>query len=245
MATATTKMLVISPHLDDGVLSCGEQLAMTTGATVATVFGGRPRRWSRRTQWDLDCGFEQGDDVTAVRIGEDRYALEILGTDQVVLSERDVQYHPLPRRKQRVTRALLELLEALDPEECWFPIGIGHPDHVLTRACCLALASNHPRISWRTYTDLPYGLSPRFKLAHRLAREAIANSGFSLEPIPLHRDDEAAALKGRAMACYQSQLRGLASRRTNFILPEQVAVEAHFELTRSPISAPLRFCQPG
>jgi LmbE family N-acetylglucosaminyl deacetylase len=233
MATSAARVFVISPHLDDAVLSCGEQLARSSGVTVATVFGGRPRRWTRRTQWDRDCGFDREDDVIAIRMGEDRAALKVLAASQVALPERDVQYHPLPRRKQRVTRTLVELLEALDPHECWFPIGIGHPDHVLTRTCCLALASDHPRISWRAYTDLPYGLSPRFKLAHRLAREAIANAGFSLEPIPRHRDEASAAMKQRALACYQSQLRGLASPRTNFILPDQVAVESHFELTGS------------
>jgi LmbE family N-acetylglucosaminyl deacetylase len=185
----------------------------------------------------LDCGFGQEDDVAAIRIGEDRAALEMLHASQVILTERDVQYHPLPRRKQRVTRALVDLLAALDPEECWFPVGIGHRDHVLTRACCLALALRHPRISWRAYTDLPYGLSPRFDLAHRLAREAITNAGFRLVPIPGHQDENAWAMKKRALACYQTQLRGLTSPRTNFILPEQASVEAHFELASGRTSA--------
>jgi LmbE family N-acetylglucosaminyl deacetylase len=236
-------MLVISPHLDDGVLSCGEELARSIDATVATVFAGRPRRRTRRTQWDLDCGFGPEDDVTAIRIGEDRAALDTLHASQVALTERDAQYHPRPRRKQRVTRTLVELLETLDPKECWFPVGIGHPDHVLTRACCLGLALSHPRISWKAYTDLPYGMSPRFDLSHLQARDAIANAGFRLVPIPVHRDEAASAMKKRALACYQSQLRGLTSPRTNFILPEQVSVEAHFELATRRASASAPACQ--
>lgn len=231
MATTSGGLLVISPHFDDAVLSCGELLARRPGSTVATVCGGRPLRRASTPEWDVDCGFAGGDDVMAIRVGEDWAALEILGARQVVLTERDMQYHPHPGRQRRVTRALANLLEAVEPEECALPIGIGHPDHILARSCCLTLAEKHPWISWRAYTDLPYGASPRFRHAERSARESIADAGFILEPLPSCRDEAARRLKQRAMACYPSQIRGLTSSRTNFILSEQTTVEASFRLT--------------
>jgi LmbE family N-acetylglucosaminyl deacetylase len=167
----------------------------------------------------------------AIRGGEDRAALEILDARQVVLAERDLQYHPLPGRQPRVTRALAKLLAAVEPEECAVPIGIGHPDHILARFCCLALVERYPRISWRAYTDLPYGLSTRFRRAERSARESIAHAGFAVQPYPVCRDEAARRLKQRAVACYPSQIRGLTSPRTNFILTEQTAVETYFSIT--------------
>ena len=49
-------MLVISPHLDDAVLSCGALLAAHRGAVVATVFAGVPRDPRQRTEWDARSG---------------------------------------------------------------------------------------------------------------------------------------------------------------------------------------------
>lgn len=236
MDAGTRPLLVISPHFDDAVLSCGEELARRPGSTVATVCGGQPRRRRTPPAWDRDCGFSRGDDVIAARVGEDRAALEILGARQVVLPERDVQYHPLPGRERRVTRALVELVEALMPGACAFPIGIGHPDHVLARSCCLAVARKHPRISWWAYADLPYGASPRFRRAGQSAQESIAHAGFVLEPLPSRRDEAARSLKHRAMACYPSQIRGLTSSRTNFIPSQQTAVEAYFKVTGIQLS---------
>lgn len=233
MAMNMGALLVISPHFDDAVLSCGELLARRPGATVATVCGGRAPPRTTPPVWDVDCGFDEGDDVMAIRRGEDQAALGMLGARQVVLTERDVQYHPPPGRQRRVTRAIAELLEAVEPEECAFPIGIGHPDHILARSCGMALVEKHPRISWRVYTDLPYGASPRFRHAKRSARESILRTGLALVPLQSDPDEAARRLKQRAVACYPSQIRGLTSSRTNFLLSEQTAVEAYFRLAGS------------
>jgi LmbE family N-acetylglucosaminyl deacetylase len=238
-------LLVISPHLDDAVLSCGERLARSPGATVVTVCGGKPRRRTGLTQWDKDSGFNSPDEVMTIRIGEDRAALHLLAARQVVLSERDAQYHPLPGRRRRVTRALHEILEAWDPDECLFPIGIGHPDHILTRNSCLALAKRRPRVTSTVYVDLPYGMSPRFGLATRSAHQAIRAAGFKLDPIRPEPDQTTYDVKQRALACYPSQLRSLTSSRTNFLLPDQVAKEAFFKVTSTDLSPSPRSHQPA
>ena len=48
--------LVISPHFDDAVLSCGHWLHMNPGAVVATVCSGKPERGSPASKWDARFG---------------------------------------------------------------------------------------------------------------------------------------------------------------------------------------------
>src|SRR4051794_24119032 len=63
-------VLVVSPHLDDGVFSCGEMMADHPTAHLVTVFAGRPAT-AQLTEWDRDCGFAAGDDVVGARRDED------------------------------------------------------------------------------------------------------------------------------------------------------------------------------
>ena len=63
-----SRLLVISPHFDDAVFSCGHLLAAAPGAVVVTVFGGRPDTYpSPVCPWDADCGFGEESDIVAVR----------------------------------------------------------------------------------------------------------------------------------------------------------------------------------
>lgn len=57
-AATEDRLLVVSPHLDDAVLSCGCWLASRPGAAVVTVFAGRPVCDGRR---------KSGAEVVAVR----------------------------------------------------------------------------------------------------------------------------------------------------------------------------------
>ncbi len=70
--------LVVSPHLDDAVLSAGLFLLTEPGAVVATVMAGHPGP-GVLSDWDRACGFVDGDDPVARRRDEDRAALAILG----------------------------------------------------------------------------------------------------------------------------------------------------------------------
>ena len=58
------RIVVVSPHLDDAVLGCSYLLAAHPGATVVTVFAGRPPEYpSPMERWDAICGFVEGDDI--------------------------------------------------------------------------------------------------------------------------------------------------------------------------------------
>jgi LmbE family N-acetylglucosaminyl deacetylase len=68
------RMAVISPHLDDGVFSCGDLLASHPGAAVVTVFAGGPSSSTDIKPWDAAAGFHPGDNVMAARRAEDQTA---------------------------------------------------------------------------------------------------------------------------------------------------------------------------
>ena len=58
------RLVVVSPHFDDAVLSAGQLLAKHPGSTVITVMGGQRRSGSydEVTWWDELGGFKPGDD---------------------------------------------------------------------------------------------------------------------------------------------------------------------------------------
>lgn len=63
------KMLLVSPHFDDAVLSAGQFMADRPDAEVVTVFGGFPVTSERiKTPYDEKCGFKNAQDAVASRI---------------------------------------------------------------------------------------------------------------------------------------------------------------------------------
>ena len=61
--------LIVSPHLDDAVLSVGQVMAGRPDMTVATVFSGVPRRCGPGdlTTYDRDCGFTSAAKAISVK----------------------------------------------------------------------------------------------------------------------------------------------------------------------------------
>ena len=71
-------MIYFSPHLDDAVLSCGEQIAVDEEPMVITVLAGSPGV-KPVTQYDVNCGFRNGEEAVMYRRWEDRRAVAVLG----------------------------------------------------------------------------------------------------------------------------------------------------------------------
>jgi hypothetical protein len=67
-------ILVISPHLDDAVLSCWG-IVDNFSADVITVFAGTPAI-PLKSPWDQKCGFENSTVAMAVRVAENQHAFE-------------------------------------------------------------------------------------------------------------------------------------------------------------------------
>jgi LmbE family N-acetylglucosaminyl deacetylase len=159
----TVTTLVVSPHLDDGVLSCGNLLLTQPESVVATVMAGNPGPGTL-SDWDRACGFVEGDDPVARRREEDREALELVGARPWHLDFLD-----LPYRETRAPHAggtisasdiasrLMEVVHELAPTRVLIPLGLLHPDHVLTHEAGVLLRQSAPTVALWAYKDLPYG----------------------------------------------------------------------------------------
>src|SRR4051812_5407345 len=136
-------LLVVSPHLDDAVLGCGQLLFRQPGATVVTVFAGRPPAGTALTEWDAASGFSPGDDVVGARRAEDRAALELLGAEPYWLDHLDSQYGASPSVTE-VAASLGAVVTTLTPSTVVIPLGLFHSDHALAHAACLYVLRERP-----------------------------------------------------------------------------------------------------
>jgi LmbE family N-acetylglucosaminyl deacetylase len=172
VADVKVGLLVISPHLDDAVLSCGRLLAAHPGAVVVTVFAGRPGD-DRLVEWDRMSGFGPADDPIGIRRREDRWALRLLRARPVWLDlPQDVYRDPDPdglpepdALAAQVRAQVRAVIDVLDPARIALPLGLHHPDH---HAVADALRGALPGRSVVLYADQPYALDQPRLLADRL-----------------------------------------------------------------------------
>ena len=198
-------LAVVSPHLDDAVLGCGERLVANPGAVVVTVFAGRPAVTTPLPAWDAAAGFREGDDVVGARRREDAAALGLLRATPVWLDFLDAQYAP-PPALTTVTATLDAVLAAIAPATVLIPLGLFHSDHALVHEAALACARRGGDRRWVVYEEPMYRRVPDAR-SRRFA--TLQAAGVALEPEP-EPPTRARALKRRAMFCYRSQLRALA-----------------------------------
>jgi LmbE family N-acetylglucosaminyl deacetylase len=194
-------LLAVSPHLDDVAFGCGQLIAEANGSVVVTVFTGTPDHGEPST-WDRRLGFRDAASAMAQRLAEDDVAMERLGARPVRLGFLDHAYrrtaHPAPTVHDIADR-IAALSRDIAPRDVAVPLGLGHPDHVVTaRACRVALRQSAVRCV--VYAEQPY--DARRELVARACREWRAD-GFRLSPLPSR---DAGLRKGQAAAAYSSQL---------------------------------------
>lgn len=214
------RAVVVSPHLDDAVLSCGGLLAEVTGHVI-TVFCGVPPAGTAAPMWDLLTGATDSVRRMHERLAEDDRALAVLGTTTERLGLLDGQYRSGPVAHGELVARLRPLLAGAT--EVHVPAAIGsHPDHVATREAALAAADAAADVL--LYADLPYALSfgwpswvdgrrpePLLDPGQWLAGE-LAGAGVdlaTLTAVPRALTEAATARKRAAVAAYASQLPAL------------------------------------
>jgi len=210
-------ILVISPHLDDAVLSMGEFLASWPGATVMTVFAGAPSP-RQVTTFDVHSGFRDSDDAMASRWDEDDRACLAVGSVPMRAEMLDGQYVEV--RDEPAAIAQIEGLIAgtaakLGTVRVVAPLGIAHPDHILVATAAARVALYHDVEMW-CYEELPNRVAMPEEVAPALHRWSSVglNPGLSFLGVgPLD-------MKKAAIACYESQLWALDQRCV--IVPERV-----------------------
>lgn len=196
-------VLVISPHLDDGIFSCGGLLGSGIDATVVTVFAGKPPQKQPLTDWDRACGFGPDSDVMGCRRDEDQAALDVVGARPAWIEFLDAQYGKTPSCKDIVLQ-LRMYLALLEPDSIFFPLGLFHSDHCLVHEAALMLMDHGRHCRWLAYEDVPYR---KMKNLRDARISALHTQGFELQPLRYSAPADAMQRKRKAVACYKSQLR--------------------------------------
>ncbi len=197
-------MCVVSPHLDDAALSCGQLLVSRPGATVLTVCAGAPT--GRAGEWDrATTGKEKASDALEERRREDTAAMAALGVSPVWLELGGIQYESEERAVTAIEDGLRAVLSAAPPLTVVAPLGIHHPDHVAVSDACLTLSAELG-FDLYCFADVPYRLSFPEQLDARLRiLRARSDALTALEPLePVH-----AKRKRAAVGAYRSQLPAL------------------------------------
>lgn len=213
---AENPALLLSPHFDDAVLSCGAWLSRRPGSVVATVCSGRPGPGIGPHQWDGTSGFPSGDAAAIVRRAEDAAALAVLGARQQVLGFLDGEYRQVAGRchedssvrgpfKDALVEAVCDLIDTLRPELVLCPMGLLHQDHIATTEAAWSALRARPNSQLLAYLDLPSAFTDPAWLEE--AEDRLRSSGLHTADYPL--ESEPTELKEQAVACYTSQLEQL------------------------------------
>jgi LmbE family N-acetylglucosaminyl deacetylase len=194
-----TRTLVVSPHLDDAVLSCWTAIADDCDVTVATVFTAGPRA-GVTTSWDRDSGVDSAARM-AQRRDEDASALALAGRVPVHLGVLERQYgggrvplHVLEPHVREATRVIA-------------PAGSGtigkNTEHRVVRDAVRRLRPD----CW-LYADQPYSdFAHDVRLPWRLrAARALRRSRSELEPLAVRLSTEQRESKAAAIRCYAGEL---------------------------------------
>jgi LmbE family N-acetylglucosaminyl deacetylase len=227
--TALAPVLVVSPHLDDAVLSCAGLIAGAPDTTVLTAFAGFPPARDETTPaqflpgttaWDQASGFAAGDDVVGLRRAEDRAALAHLGGVPQWLDFLDSQYVIEPGESAGpadIAAGIRAAIDDLHPATIAFPLGLSHTDHERTHEACFMLLTESPELAenWIAFIDVPYRALHRARADARLTR--LREVGYDLEPLGFDLGERKAA----ALNEYPSQLKALATSMANAALPEE------------------------
>lgn len=205
-------MIVLSPHLDDAVFSCGALLAKHE-AMVITICAGIPAEDVKPSHFDVMAGFPTAADAIRERRVEDLRAAAVLGIETVHSPCLEEQYDRHPDHAKRVRAAVFDALASIKDEEILLgPLGLRHPDHEAVAAAFLEfIAERRSGRAW-LYEELPYrALWPEYI--------GPAAAGAGCESPTEYFTDTAPAIKHRALRCYTTQLVGMDTQP--LLLPER------------------------
>ena len=202
-------VLVLSPHLDDAVLSCGSFLHAHPSTTVVTVLAGAPDAFHEGYNSET-TGKPYAPDAIGVRRDEDRRAMDFLGATPIWLDLLDADYaayRPPTDYGDVIKDEIGRVLDEIRPKSVFAPLGLMHADHVAVSQACLELAVDSP-FAWYLYMDLPYGLANR-----RLSSRRVATISRHVRLVEFDSYVGEPGIKQRAMSLYASQY---AMTRRNF-----------------------------
>jgi LmbE family N-acetylglucosaminyl deacetylase len=245
---------ILSPHLDDAVLSCWRVLSQPGEVIVINVFAGVPTSIGAPAWWDRVTGARDSVERVRDRVEEDRTALALAGRTAVNLNFLDEQYRDAA---QSLVPVIAEIEGRLMPGAHVFaPAAFGrHADHCLVRAAALRLRSKGFPVS--LYADLPHALlhgwpawvtgsdpAPSFGVAEALWERTIAQTGVPSAAMSreVHKlDPHSRARKFEAVSAYVTQLDGLVEFTGRAVTdPESLGYEVLWKLPTPATPLPAR-----
>ena len=144
---------ILSPHLDDAVLSCWHLIGQPGEVIVINVFTGLPGPADAVAWWDDLTGATDSAQRVRDRREEDRKALAVAGRTPVNLDFLDEQYREEDQPLAPVTARIRNLL--MPGADINAPAALGgHGDHAVVRAAALELRAAGFEVS--LYADLPH-----------------------------------------------------------------------------------------
>ncbi len=233
---------ILSPHLDDAVLSLWGVLAGPGEVAVINVFDGVPDGQRAIGWWDRLTRAEDPVARAEDRRAEDRAALALAGRRAHSLGFVDAQY----RDGEPDVEELVECIgQALSQESTVLaPAALGvHADHRGTRTAALALRERGIQVA--LYADVPHatphGWPAWITGAARESDSAAAEqwersmqdaglSLWALAPQVRALDSAEQAGKRQAINCYSTQLAGLEASFPLFGRPEILRYEVIWPL---------------
>lgn len=207
------RIVVVSPHLDDGVLSLGAAIASWAGAgaTVGllTVLACDAESEAPAGGWDRRGGFATEGDSARARREEDRRACAVIGATPVWLPFGSVDYER-HGDEQDVRRAVEDAVAGADVVLLpGFPLT--HPDHEwLVRTLGAAHLGGRGRLG--LYAEQPYTRREGGEPQVSAWLTAVVGGPSVFAPVRTRLRDRLA--KWRAIRCYRSQLRLLGMHRS-------------------------------
>ena len=208
---------VLSPHLDDAVLSAWSVLRRAGDVRVVNVCTGVPPP-GPPPSWDLRTGATDRRERMGERLAEDSEALAHAGREPTGLGFLDAHYRTQALDPDALAQAIADAVPLAS--QLWAPAAIGgHMDHVQVRQAAFELAGRGgPPI--RLYADLPYAVRigwPEWvdggPHANGLHRDFWWNSDLPADgPLPAAAHELPSReidRKLRALEAYRTQWRGL------------------------------------
>jgi LmbE family N-acetylglucosaminyl deacetylase len=234
--------VILSPHIDDAVLSCWHVLSSPGEVQVVNVFAGIPADRTEPGWWDRHLGSPEA--AVGKRREEDRRALAHAGRSARNLDFIDMQY----RNGDQPAEPLRAAVAAAVPRGAtvYAPASLGlNDDHDAVRSAAVDLSTNGTRVV--LYADLPHasaggwppwvvGMGGSERVASAWA-SVLERSGLAPEPPAVHRlTSREFERKAAAVREYASQMEALeAMFRQRMDDPDLVGYEVEWTL---PAAAP-------
>lgn len=219
------RVVVLSPHPDDAVLSLGATLARAAAlgaiVSVVTVFAGDPKSARPAGDWDRRAGFLTAGEAARRRREEDFHACRVVGAEPLWLSFLDSQYGAAVEEAGLQTELARYVARAETLVVPGFPLV--QSDHLLLARAALGVAPARARIV--LYAEQPYA-AWRWRAGRPRDPVSIAPSPEAVEPVTwlsLRPSVSEWWKKQRAVLSYSSQLRAFS--RVPFRLSLLIALD--------------------